>query len=55
LEIAQILTEEEAVYDVDFFGCIFWVKRARVINPLPVTKPPADVRRPVTVRVDHTV
>ena len=28
---------------------------ARVINPLAVMEPPADVRRPVTARVDQTV
>ncbi len=28
------------------FGCIFGVRARLMINPLPVIKPPANVRRP---------
>ncbi len=41
-EIAQILTEDETVYDVAFFGCIFWVN-ARACKPTPCNE--TDRRR----------
>ncbi len=31
-------------FPILILGCIFWGARARLINPLPVLKPPADVR-----------
>ncbi len=38
------MTEGDAFYDVADFWLYFWGAHACVINPLPVIKPPADVR-----------
>jgi hypothetical protein len=39
-----------------FFSLYFLgAARACIKNPLAVMEPPADVRRPVTARVDQTV
>jgi len=56
VEIRQILTEGEAFDDalIFFFGCMFWGARV-FINPVPVLKPPADVRCPVAARINQLI
>jgi hypothetical protein len=49
------LTEGEAFDDVADFGVDFWGCARAFDKSPPRNKPPADVHRPVTARVDQTV